>query len=139
MGTNTRLRGERSRVRIQAYRKNFSSQKCPDRLSTQPLVQWGPEIFPGIQRPGREADNSYPPSAKVRNKYSYIFAHSNITDEVTTKLVLFSSVRKINSPRGPKYLFSPNKYAKHCKKPSTEIVIDATAPSGAWPPHSQGF
>jgi hypothetical protein len=39
---------------------------------TQPPIQWvlgAP--FPGVKRPGREADHSLPPSAEIKNAWSY--------------------------------------------------------------------
>jgi hypothetical protein len=39
---------------------------------TQSLIQWVPEaVFPGIKRPGREADHSPPSGADVKNAWSY--------------------------------------------------------------------
>jgi hypothetical protein len=37
----------------------------------QPVIQRGPGYFPGVKRPGREADHSSPPSAEVKNEWSY--------------------------------------------------------------------
>jgi len=39
---------------------------------THPPIQWVPgALFPGVKRPGHEADHSPPPSAKVKNAWSY--------------------------------------------------------------------
>jgi hypothetical protein len=38
---------------------------------TQPPIQWVPRLSPGVKRQGREADNSPPPSAKVKNAWRY--------------------------------------------------------------------
>jgi hypothetical protein len=38
---------------------------------TQPPIQWEPGAFPGIKRPGREADHSPPSNAEVKNAWSY--------------------------------------------------------------------
>jgi hypothetical protein len=39
---------------------------------TQPPIQWVPgALSPGVKRPEREAGNSPPSSAKVKNEWSY--------------------------------------------------------------------
>jgi hypothetical protein len=39
---------------------------------TQPPIQWVPgALFLGVQRPTREANHSLPPSAEVKNAWSY--------------------------------------------------------------------
>jgi hypothetical protein len=39
---------------------------------TQPPIQWVPGALSlGVKRPGREADNSLPSSAEVKNMWSY--------------------------------------------------------------------
>jgi hypothetical protein len=49
----------------------FSSPPRPDQLwgtSSQPPIQWvAKSLSPGLKRPGREADNSSPSSAEVKN------------------------------------------------------------------------
>jgi hypothetical protein len=40
--------------------------------STQPPIQWvRVAVSPGVKRPGRDADNSPPSSAEVKNTWSY--------------------------------------------------------------------
>jgi hypothetical protein len=54
----------------------FSSPPHPDRIwvpPTQLPIQWVPaESFPGVKRPGREADHSPPSSTEVNNACRYI-------------------------------------------------------------------
>jgi hypothetical protein len=52
-------------TRLQAGQPRFDSRQGP----TQPPIQWVP--WPEVNRPGREADHSYPSSAKVKNACSY--------------------------------------------------------------------
>jgi hypothetical protein len=49
-----------------------SSLPCPDWLWGPPPIQWTPwAISLGVKRPGSEADHSPPPSAEVKNAWSY--------------------------------------------------------------------
>jgi hypothetical protein len=46
----------------------FSTVSRQDLGPTQPPIQWvAMDIFPGVKRPGREADHSPPRSAEVKN------------------------------------------------------------------------
>jgi hypothetical protein len=36
-----------------------------------PSIQWGPNIFPGVKRPGREFFNERAPTSEVKNGCSY--------------------------------------------------------------------
>jgi hypothetical protein len=38
---------------------------------TQPPIQWVPELFPGGEAAGHEADHSHPPSAEIKNAWRY--------------------------------------------------------------------
>jgi len=41
---------------------------------TQPPIQWVPGVLsPGVKRPERETDHSLPPSADVKNAWSYTY------------------------------------------------------------------
>jgi hypothetical protein len=54
--------------------KNFlsSTSSRPALGPTQPRIQWVPgALSPGVKLPGREADNSTPASAKVKNMWIY--------------------------------------------------------------------
>jgi hypothetical protein len=44
--------------------------------STEPSIQWVMVFSPGVQRPGRDVDDSPPSSAEVRNELRYTFASS---------------------------------------------------------------
>jgi hypothetical protein len=55
----------------------FSTSSRPALRSTKLPIQWVPgAVFPGLKRPGREADHSPPASAKVKKMWIYI--HSTI-------------------------------------------------------------
>jgi len=42
---------------------------------TQPPIHWVPRAnYSGVNRPRREADNSSPSNAKVKNEWHYIFS-----------------------------------------------------------------
>ena len=75
IGTVTRLRAERSGVRIPAGTRDFFSLR-PDRLwgSDSLLLNGYPSSFPGLERPGREVDHASPPSAEFKNKWRYTSA-----------------------------------------------------------------
>jgi len=50
----------------------FSTMSRPALGPTQPPIQWVLDALPlGIKRPGREADDSLPYSADVKNAWSY--------------------------------------------------------------------
>jgi hypothetical protein len=53
--------------------KNFLSSKSsrPALWSTHPPIQWVSGLFPGIERPGRQADHSPPTSAEVKKMRAY--------------------------------------------------------------------
>jgi hypothetical protein len=52
-------------------------QSRPALGPTQPPIQWVPGVlYPGVNRPGREADHSPPSSTEVKNACSYTSAHS---------------------------------------------------------------
>jgi len=53
----------------------FASTSRPAQGATQPPIQWVMgDCYPGVKRPGREADHSPPPRAKVKNAWSYTSA-----------------------------------------------------------------
>jgi hypothetical protein len=44
-------------------------------LETQSPIQWVPgDLSPGVKRPGRVADQSFPSSSEVKNTWSYTSA-----------------------------------------------------------------
>jgi hypothetical protein len=50
----------------------FATASRPALGPTQTLIQWVPRaISPGVKRPGREGDHSFPSSAEVKNAWSY--------------------------------------------------------------------
>jgi hypothetical protein len=50
----------------------FSMSSTPALGFTQPPIQWGTGVsFPGVKRPGREADHSLPSSAQVKKLWTY--------------------------------------------------------------------
>jgi hypothetical protein len=50
----------------------FSTSSRPALGSTQPPIQWVPwALFPGVKRPGYEADHSPPTSAEVKKIWIY--------------------------------------------------------------------
>jgi hypothetical protein len=50
----------------------FATASGPALRPTQPPIQRVPgALFPGIKRPGREADHSPPSSADVKNAWNY--------------------------------------------------------------------
>jgi hypothetical protein len=50
----------------------FSTSSRPALGSTQPPIQWVPgALFPGVKRPGREADHSPPASAEAKKNWIY--------------------------------------------------------------------
>jgi hypothetical protein len=57
-----------------------SSAQCPDRLRDQPsLTSNGHRLISsGVKQPGRECDQSLPPSIKVKNAWSYTSASPHI-------------------------------------------------------------
>jgi hypothetical protein len=51
----------------------FTTASRPALRPTQPPIQWVPGVLSlGVKRPGREADHSPPPSADIKNAWSYI-------------------------------------------------------------------
>jgi hypothetical protein len=64
-----RPRGQNSsRGRVKNFL--FSTSSRPALESTQPPLQWVPEpYFPGVKRPGREADHSPSVSAEVKKTW----------------------------------------------------------------------
>jgi hypothetical protein len=69
-GLDDRGVGVKSPCRV----KNFHFFKSSRRVlgSTQPPIQWVPwALFPGVKRPGREADHSPPASAEVKKMWIY--------------------------------------------------------------------
>jgi hypothetical protein len=55
---------------------------------TQPLIQWIPEFFPGVKRPGHQVDHSPPSSTVVKSEWSYtstphIYLHRMNRDNYT--------------------------------------------------------
>jgi hypothetical protein len=70
-GIATRLRSQRSGVRIPVGLRNFC--KTP-RLAVGPTqlpIQWIPGLFPSVKRLGREVTRSPPCSAKVTNAWHH--------------------------------------------------------------------
>jgi hypothetical protein len=50
----------------------FSSVQRPDR-HLPPHIQWvSGNLYPGLKRPGREADHSPPTSAEIKITWSYV-------------------------------------------------------------------
>jgi hypothetical protein len=50
----------------------FSNASITARGPTQPPQQWVPEaLYPGVKQPGREADHPPPPTAEVKNVWSF--------------------------------------------------------------------
>jgi hypothetical protein len=59
-------------VRVLVGSKIFYTPSRPALRSTKPPIQWVPgALFPGVKRPGREADNSTPASAEVKKMSIY--------------------------------------------------------------------
>jgi hypothetical protein len=74
-GTTCGLDDRGSRVRFLARAANIFFFTTVSRTAlgpTQPPIQWVPgALFLGVKRPVREADHSPPPSAEVKNAWSY--------------------------------------------------------------------
>jgi hypothetical protein len=64
---NAGLRAGWWEVRVPVGAGNFS----PPRPDQPPVQQVSGPLFLGVKRPGREADHSPPPSAEVKNAWSY--------------------------------------------------------------------
>jgi hypothetical protein len=59
-------------VRVPVESRIFSSSRRPDRLGVHPSYPVGTGgSFPGVKRPGREADHSPPASAEVKEMWIY--------------------------------------------------------------------
>jgi hypothetical protein len=70
------LRAIRLRGRSSSPRRGkillLSSSSSPVLGPTQPPIQWVERtLSPGVKRPGREADHSFPTNAEVKNKWIY--------------------------------------------------------------------
>jgi hypothetical protein len=68
----------RSRSSSSGRAKNFlfSVSSRPALGPTQPPIQWVPRtLTPGVKRPGREADHSFPASAEVKKMRIYTSTH----------------------------------------------------------------
>jgi hypothetical protein len=73
----TRLRGGRLRFDSRQEQRNFlfASASRPALGSTQTPIQWVTgALFPGLKRPGCEADYSPPSRADVKNSWRYTFS-----------------------------------------------------------------
>ena len=70
----TRLRISRFGVRMpQGARDFYVSQNVPTGCEAQTACYaMGTMLLPGVQQLVHEVDHSYPPTAKVRNRWSYI-------------------------------------------------------------------
>jgi hypothetical protein len=75
----TRLRALRSSFYSRQGKRRslpFATPSRPGLEPTQPPNQWVPDaLFPGVKRPGCEADHSFPSSAEVKNAWNCTSTH----------------------------------------------------------------
>ena len=50
------------------WRRDFPNPPRPSVGLTQPPLQWVPDVFPGLKRPGRGVDHPPPSSAEVKER-----------------------------------------------------------------------
>jgi hypothetical protein len=72
----------------------FSSSDRPDRLWGPPSPHGYRGSFPGVKRPGREADRSFAPGAEVKNEWGYICAPHHLPSWHGQGQVYFTFSRK---------------------------------------------
>jgi hypothetical protein len=73
IATGYEMDGREIGVRVPVQARFFSSIRRPDRLRrSQPPIHWVPgALYPGVKRPGHEANHSPPASAEVNNTWIY--------------------------------------------------------------------